>query len=109
MSKKFFFYACVLELFFLSFLSHPVYAHFVEKPSGHVDVRELLLPDDDLTLWEKILIYCIDGLLIILALTLISMLLRRKKVGKILILFLVVLAIDYVIVLHYGSILDLLG
>lgn len=107
--KKIISYAIVLQLFSIPFLSHPVYAHYIEKPSGHVDVKELLLPDDDLTIWGKVLIYSVDGLLIILAITLISMLIRRKKTGKILILFLLVLVMDYFLVLHYGSVFDLLG
>lgn len=90
-------------------MSQPVYAHFEGKPSGHVNVNDLLKPNRDITFLEKIGIYFVDGLLIILALALISMLIRRKKIGKILVFFLIVLIIDCFIVLHYGSAFDLLG
>jgi hypothetical protein len=90
-------------------LSKPTYAHNLEKHGGHVDVKHLLQPDDDLSKWEHIFLYAVNSLLILFSIILISMLIRRKKTGKILILFLLMLAIDYVIVLHYESVLDLLG
>lgn len=86
------------------------FAHNLEKHGGsNADIKTLLQPDNDLSSWEHVLIYSINGLLLLSALILISMLILRKKTGKILVFFLLALAADYLIVLHYGSLLDLLG
>lgn len=105
----------LVDLFWLlilgltTFQPQPAFAHNVEKQTGKVDVKSLLQPDDDLSRWEYVLIYSTNGLLLLFSIILISMLIRRKKPGKILVFFLLVLAADYFIVLHYGSLLDLLG
>jgi hypothetical protein len=95
--------------FILATIPIPTFAHNLVKKGGHVDVKELLLPDDDISQWEKVLLYGVNGLLILFSIILISMLIHRKKSGVIFILFLLFLAIDYLIVVHYGSLLDLLG
>ncbi|MDP4162482.1 MAG: hypothetical protein Q8898_05195 [Bacillota bacterium] len=103
---------CSLFLSFallISAFSHIAYAHNIENRGSHVDIKTLLLPDDDLSQTEKFFIYSIDVLLIISALILISRLVLRKKTGVFLFLFLALLTIDYLIIFHYGNLLDLVG
>lgn len=109
MKKKLVDLLWLLILGFTTFLPQRALAHNLEKQTGKVDVNALLQPDDDLSKWEHVLIYSLNGLLLFFSIILISMLIRRKKPGKILVFFLLALVADYFLVLHYGSFLDLLG
>lgn len=102
-------FTLLIFLLLLLALSQPAYAHNLEKHSGKIDVKSLLAPDDDLSTWEHWMLYSVNGLLVLFSIILISMLIRRKKPGKILVFFLLLLVADYAIVVHYGSLLDLIG
>ncbi|MGG5255359.1 hypothetical protein ACQYAD_18190 [Neobacillus sp. SM06] len=104
----------VSVLFFLVFTvssvwAQPFFAHNLEKRGSNGSVEAMLQPNKHLSIWEHILLYSVNGLLLFFSIILISMLLRRKKPGKILVFFLLTLAIGYMIILRYGSMSDLLG